>query len=61
MSKKAFALIKDFCAENGIGAIRVDTQDENKIMQNILVREGFEYCGLITFDGSEKLAYEWDR
>ncbi len=61
LSKKAFALIKDFCAENGIEAIRVDTQDENKVMQHILVRESFEYCGLITFDGGEKLAYEWDR
>ena len=23
-------------------------------------REGFEYCGLIQFDGGPKLAYEWD-
>ena len=61
LSGKAFALIKDFCIENGIEAIRVDTQDENKVMQHILSREGFEYCGLITFDGGPKLAYEWDR
>ncbi len=61
LSAKAIELIKNFCIENGIEAIRVDTQDENKVMQHILLREGFEYCGLITFDGGLKLAYEWDR
>ena len=44
-----------------IEAIRVDTQDENKVMQHILEREDFEYCGLITFDGGQKLAWEWDE
>ncbi|MBR6616235.1 MAG: GNAT family N-acetyltransferase, partial [Lachnospiraceae bacterium] len=61
LSSLAFSLIKDFCVENGIEAIRVDTQDENKVMQHILEREDFEYCGLVTFDGGPKLAYEWDR
>ena len=61
LAGKALTLIKNFCAENGIEAIRVDTQAENTVMQHILVREGFEYCGLVTFDGGPKLAYEWDR
>lgn len=61
LSKEAFRLIKELCKSNDIGAIRVDTQDENKVMQHILTREGFEYCGLILFDGGPKLAYEWDR
>ena len=60
LSGKAFSLIKEFCRKNGIEAIRLDTQEENKVMQHILVREGFEYCGLIVFDGGPKLAYEWD-
>ena len=54
-------LIKDYCISNYIDAIRVDTQEENKVMQHILNREGFAYCGLIQFDGGPKLAYEWDR
>lgn len=61
MSGQAFDLIKEFCLSNHIDAVRVDTQDENKVMQHILVKEGFRYCGLIQFDGSPKLAYEWDR
>lgn len=61
LSGKAMTLIKEFCGENGVDAIRVDTQEENKVMQHILLREGFAYCGLVTFDGGPKLAYEWDR
>ena len=60
LSGEAFDLIKAFCLSNHIAAIRADTQDENKVMQHILLREGFEYCGLIQFDGGPKLAYEWD-
>ena len=26
-----------------------------------LTEEGFEFCGMIQFDGGPKLAYEWDR
>ena len=61
VSREAFRLIKDCCMSNHIDAIRVDTQEENKVMQHILGREGFEYCGLIQFDGGPKLASEWDR
>ena len=60
LSVQAFALIKDFCAEIGIDAIRIDTHEDNKVMRHILAREGFEYCGIIIYDGP-KFAYEWDR
>lgn len=61
MSAPAFELIKSYCVDAGIMAIRADTQEENEVMQHILTREGFSYCGLITFDGGPKLAYEWDK
>ncbi|MBQ7871702.1 MAG: GNAT family N-acetyltransferase [Oscillospiraceae bacterium] len=60
LSGPALSLIKALCVEQGIHAIRVDTQGENKVMQHILAREGFDYCGLVTFDNGPKLAYEWD-
>lgn len=60
LSQIALDLIKRFCLSNQINAIRIDTQGENKIMQHILDRERFQYCGLIQFDGGPKLAYEWD-
>lgn len=61
LSKEAIHLIKELCLSNHITAIRVDTQDENKVMQHILTREGFAYCGLIQFGGGPKLAYEWEQ
>ena len=61
MSHEAFRLIKDCCLSNHFYAIRVDTQEENKVKQHILNREEFAYCGLIQFDGGPKLAYEWDK
>ena len=60
LSGEAFRLIKEFCLQNDVDAIRADTQDENKVMQHILDREEFEYCGLVWFGGGRKLAYEWD-
>ena len=60
LSGEAISLIKEFCRSKQFDAIRIDTQDENKVMQHILEREGFAYCGLIHFDGGPKLAYEWD-
>lgn len=39
LSGKAFSLIKEFCGENGVAAIRVDTQAENAVMQHVLERE----------------------
>lgn len=61
LSKSAIDLIKSLCRSRHISAIRVDTQEENTVMQHILLREGFQYCGLIQFGGGPKLAYEWDQ
>ena len=44
LSGEAFSLIKEACADQGIEALRVDTQSENTVMQHILQKEGFEYC-----------------
>ena len=60
LSHAAFSAIRDYCAQMGVNAIRVDTQEENQIMQHILTREGFVYCGQITYDAGLKLAYELD-
>ena len=60
LSGEAIGLIKELCLAQQISAIRVDTQAENKVMQHILDKEDFAYCGLVQFDGGPKLAYEWD-
>lgn len=40
--------------------IRVDTHADNLIMQHVIKKHGFSYCGIIqTEDGSDRLAYQW--
>lgn len=60
LSKSAFVFIKAWCLEHGVSSIRLDTDEKNVVMQHIVAREGFNYCGVIHFNGGPKLAYEWD-
>lgn len=42
-----------------INNVRVDTHRDNKVMQNILAKLDFKYCGIIyLLDGAERLAYQ---
>ncbi len=46
-------------AERVCPCIRIDTHENNRIMQHILAKEGFVFCGVITLaDGSPRLAYQ---
>ena len=39
--------------------IRIDTHNDNKIMQHLILKNGFKYCGIIyVADLSPRLAYE---
>lgn len=41
------------------GNLKIDTHRDNKVMQNLLKKNGFSYCGIICLnDGSERLAYQ---
>lgn len=53
----AFDLIERFCLEQGVRNIRVDTDFPNKRMAH-LEKQGFVHCGVIVFQGGEKLAYD---
>ncbi len=42
-----------------IDNIRIDTHKDNKIMQHLIEKCGFTYCGIITgSDGNPRLAYQ---
>lgn len=47
------------CEERGVGNIRIDTHADNKSMQRLLERFGYEYCGEITIlsSGAPRNAY----
>lgn len=41
------------------GNLKIDTHRNNHIMQHLLDKNGFTYCGIIyTDDGSERMAYQ---
>ena len=52
----------DFClkyCESKISNIRIDTHQDNKIMQHLIRKNGFEKCGIIYVeDGSPRIAYQ---
>ena len=42
------------------GNVRVDTHKDNAKMQEVLISNGFEYCGIIyLLDGNPRLAYQY--
>ena len=51
----------DWCLERNSN-IRVDTHEDNLIMQHILESYGFQRCGIIyTHDGTPRIAYQYFR
>lgn len=56
--KHVFSYCLSFCLLK-INHIRIDTHEDNKIMQKILVKNGFKKSGVIYLsNGSPRLAYE---
>lgn len=53
-----FDMCLKFC-ESKISSIRIDTHRDNKIMQHLILKNGFEMCGIIyVADGSPRIAYQ---
>ena len=51
--------IMDF-AKSNMPHIRIDTHENNKVMQKALEKQGFKRCGIIYVpDGTPRIAYEW--
>ncbi len=58
LSDTIIELVEKLCKQKGINSIRVDTDNKNKIMQHILQKNGFIYCGTVWFADSDKIAFE---
>lgn len=53
-----FKFIMDWCFGQDPN-IRIDTHRDNRIMQHLILKEGFTYCGIIYLaNGDERLAYQ---
>lgn len=54
-----FNNIEKMCLERNVKSIRIDTHEDNKSMQRLIEKNGFQYCGIIYLeDRSKRLAYE---
>ncbi len=51
--------VMSMCQKQSTESIRMDTHRDNYSMQQMMKKNGFEYCGIIYLeDGAERLAYE---
>ena len=47
------------CNKKSVGSIKVDTHEDNQAMQRSLIKNGFDYCGVIYLaDGSKRVALD---
>ena len=53
-----FELIEDYFNSQGIYLIRIDTGEENKVMQRIMDSCGYQTRGVRTFPWGKRIAYE---
>jgi len=49
-----FTCAKQIALEHNLHSIKVDTQDENKVMQHLFDKEGLKYCGPVFYDGPKR-------
>lgn len=53
-----FAACIDFCGSK-CRYLRIDTHENNKVMQHVVTKQGFSYCGIIYLrNGDPRLAYD---
>lgn len=51
-------IVVEYCYEK-CGHLRIDTHEDNHIMQKAILRNGFKRCGIIYLeDGNPRIAYE---
>lgn len=53
-----FAIALEFCRQQ-IDYLRIDTHENNRVMQHVVTKWGFRRCGIIfTDDGTPRIAYD---
>ncbi|WP_435414847.1 GNAT family N-acetyltransferase [Polaribacter aestuariivivens] len=59
ISKFVFEHSHQQLKEKNIRSLKIDTHEDNKIMQALIKKMGYEYCGIIyTSYGAKRLAFE---
>ncbi|MEA4900120.1 GNAT family N-acetyltransferase [Desulfitobacterium sp.] len=51
--------VEEMCLSKGVHSIKIDTHEDNASMQNLIHKNGFQYCGIIYLqDNSKRMAFE---
>ena len=59
LSHKIIKYAEEVCKQNNIHSIKVDTHEDNILMQSLLKKNGFEYCGIVYLEyGGKRVAFE---
>lgn len=58
LSRRAFEIIGQYCAERGAESLRIDTHPDNKRMQHVLEKAGFSYRGIVMLPVGLRWAYD---
>lgn len=59
LASQMIEALEGLCQEQKVRSLRVDTHKDNKPMQRMLQKNGFQYCGIIFLaDGSPRVAFE---
>ncbi len=58
LASRLLQYAEELCAQRGIHSIKIDTDQRNEVMKHLLPKNGYTFCGDVTFEGSPKIAYE---
>lgn len=58
LTARMFAFAEELCGLKDIHRIKIDTHEKNFAMRRILKKNRYEYCGIIRFNGCERIAFE---
>ncbi len=58
LTSKIIKLVEELALSKGVKYFRIDTDEDNKKMQHVLVKNGFIRRGIINFDNSLKVAFD---
>lgn len=58
LARRFFAAVERLAAERGVFSFRIDTNFDNNRMLHLLDTLGFEYCGDVTYESGDRMAFE---
>ncbi len=58
IARRFFTAVENLAASKGVASFRVDTNYDNDRMLRLLEDCGFEYCGKITYEKGDRMAFE---